>query len=120
MGMNTKKVIGWASTIITMISLNACSKNSSSTPATTTYFPKVKTIVSNNCLSCHSSSGAWSGRPTAFDSDSAIAVSATVIKTAVAGPWTFLVKQMPQESSLSASDITTIEAWVNKGGKITD
>ena len=106
--------------MIVLGAVTSCGKSSASAPTTTTYFPKVKTIIANNCLSCHSSSGAWSGRPTAFDSDSAIVSSATIIKTAVAGPWTFMVKKMPQGSALSAADIATIEAWVSKGGKTAD
>lgn len=118
--MKSRKIIGWSFALLAFGLITSCSKSSSSTPDTTAYFPKVKTIIANNCLSCHSSSGSWSGRPTAFDSDSAIASSATIIKTAVAGPWTFMVKKMPQGSALSAADIATIEAWVNKGGKATD
>lgn len=101
--------------------INACGKSSSS-PASTNgkYFPQVKTIIQNNCLTCHSSSGSWAGRPTAFDSDSAIATDYTVIKQAIAGPFTFFIHRMPQGGSLSASDSTTIVAWYNNGGKTSD
>ena len=118
--MRKKKVISIVVAMIGLISVNACSKSSSSTPGTSTYFPKVKTIIASNCLSCHSSTGSWSGRPTAFDSDSVISADASIIRTSVVGPWTFMVKKMPQGSSLSDSDIATIEAWVNKGGKTSD
>ena len=118
--MKSKKSIYWIVAILGWCIGNSCNKGSSPTPNTTTYFPKVKAIVSDNCLSCHSSKGSWTGRPTAFDSDSAIAANANIIKTAIAGPWSFFVKQMPQGSTLSASDITTIETWVSKGGKTTN
>ena len=118
--MKIRSILFTAFAILVLVSVNSCSKSSSTTPTTTTYFPAVKTIISNNCLSCHSSTGTWAGRPTAFDSDSAIAADAAIIKTAIAGPWTFFVKRMPQGGSLSAADSTTIVNWYNKGGKTTD
>ena len=118
--MKKNKLVYAALAISVFVIENSCSKSGSSTPNTAAYFPKVKSIIASNCLSCHSSTGSWSGRPTAFDSDSAIASSATIIKTSVAGPWSFMLKQMPSGSSLSATDIATIDAWVSKGGKTTD
>ena len=102
--------------------LFACNKSSSSgtTPTTTKYFPLVKTIVQNNCLSCHSSSGSWAGRPTAFDTDSSIAALSSSIKAAVADPVTPLNRRMPQTGPLSTNDINTIVSWYNAGGKTSD
>ena len=118
--MRNRSILITAIAILVLASVNSCSKSSTNTPANTTYFPTVKTIISNNCLSCHSSKGSWAGRPTAFDSDSAIAADGAIIKTAIAGPWTFMVKRMPQGGSLSSSDSITIVNWFNKGGKTTD
>ena len=98
--------------------INACSKSSSSPTSTNgKYFRRVKTIIQNNCLTCHSSSGSWAGRPTAFDSDSAIATDYTVIKQAIAGPFTFFVHRMPQGGALSASDSITIVVGITMGGE---
>jgi len=107
--------------VIVLWSINACSKKSSSdTSSNGLYFPKVKSIIQNNCLSCHSSSGNWSGRPTSFDSDSSISAQYAIIYQAIAGPFTFYLHKMPQGGSLSVSDSTTIATWYNRGGKITD
>ena len=101
--------------------ISSCNKSSSSSTSTNgKYFPTVKTIIQNNCLSCHSSIGSWSGRPTSFDTDSSIAADYSIIKQSVAGPFTFTIHQMPQGGSLSTSDINTIIAWYDKGGKTTD
>jgi len=105
---------------------NACNKSSSSTTsASGKEFLQVKTIIQNNCLTCHSSSGNWSGRPTAFDSDSAISAQYVIIKESVAGPFpTHFVdnglQKMPFGDSLPQNEIDTIVAWYNKGGKTTD
>jgi|GEM_PF-3917946 len=58
----------------------ACDKNENTDPSTEKYFPQVKTIIQNNCLSCHSSTGTWQGRPVAFDNDAAIAEQYMAIK----------------------------------------
>ena len=102
-------------------SVVSCKKEHSPAVVTPeTYFPKVKAIIQNNCLSCHSSSGTWEGRPTAFDTDDAIADQAGAIKAAIADPVTPTNKRMPQGSALAAADSVTIVKWFNKGGKLTD
>ncbi len=90
------------------------------TPAGGVYFSKVKTIISQNCLSCHSSTGSWQGRPTAFDTDDQIAALYASIKSSVADPVSPRNKRMPQGGSLNKKDIDIIVAWYNKGGKSTD
>ena len=104
------------------IAISSCTKKSDSTTPTSSgpYFPKVKTIVQGNCLSCHSSSGSWAGKPTAFDTDSSIDAQYSVIKAAVADPVTPVNQRMPQGGSLSTADINTIVSWYGKGGKTTD
>jgi len=102
-----------------LLLLNACKKSEAVTP-TDAYFPAVKAIISTNCLSCHSSSGSWTGRPVAFDTDSQIVNLAGAIKAAVADPISPTNKRMPQGGSLSDSDINTIVNWYAKGGKATD
>jgi uncharacterized membrane protein len=100
----------------------SCSKKDSNLPqpGTDVYFPKVKLIVANNCLACHSSSGTWAGRPTKFDTDSDISSLYSAIKRAVADPASPTNRRMPQGGSLSASDIDIIVKWFNKGGKVSD
>jgi uncharacterized membrane protein len=95
-------------TAIASVTFISCSKESDMTPAPDKYFPLVKNIIQNNCLSCHSSSGTWSGRPEAFDSDSAISDLSASIKRAVADPISPTNRRMPQGGSLSANDIDII------------
>ena len=106
--------------IIVMSAIISCSKKDNTTPDTEKYFPTVKTIISNNCMTCHNSSGTWAGRPTKFDTDSDITSLYIAIKKAVADPVSPMNKRMPQGGSLSADDIAIIVKWFNKGGKVTD
>ena len=116
-----KYIICSLSFLLVLALISSCNKSSSSSASTNgKYFPTVKAIIQNNCLSCHSSTGSWSGRPTSFDTDSSIAADYSIIKQSVAGPFTFTIHQMPQGGSLSTSDINTIIAWYDKGGKTTD
>jgi uncharacterized membrane protein len=100
--------------------LSCHSDNAVQPPVAEVYFPKVKAIIQANCMSCHSSSGAWEGRPVAFDTDEQITAGYTSIKAAVADPETITNKRMPKGSTLSQSDINTILQWYQKGGKTTD
>jgi uncharacterized membrane protein len=112
--------------LVTMVACKKKTTTQTPTPVTPPpskgpYFPAVKTIIQNNCLSCHSSTGTWAGRPTAFDSDSVIAAQNGLIKTAIVGPWSVGgIQRMPQGGSLSQTQINTIVNWVNAGGKTTD
>jgi len=106
--------------ILVMPAIISCSKKDNTTPDSEKYFPTVKTIISNNCMTCHNSTGTWAGRPTKFDTDADISALAGAIKSAVADPVTITNKRMPQGGSLSASDIDVIVKWFNKGGKLTD
>ena len=105
--------------ILVIFTISSCKKDNNQA-ASDNYFPKVKAIISNNCLTCHSSSGSWAGRPTKFDSDLDITSNYIAIKRAVADPVTITNKRMPQGGTLSASDIDIIVQWFNKGGKVTD
>ncbi|MBA3828923.1 MAG: hypothetical protein H0X33_08300 [Taibaiella sp.] len=99
----------------------SCSKNSSpSVPADQKYFPQVKTILQNNCMSCHNSAGSWEGRPTAFDDDSEIVAAHASIKAAITDPVTPTNRRMPQIGQLSASDIDIMVKWDAKGGGVND
>src|SRR5665647_503621 len=106
--------------VVVFVPFISCSKQNDMVPPPDKYFPLVKNIIQNNCLSCHSSSGTWAGRPVAFDSDTAIAELSSSIKRAVADPISPTNRRMPQGGSLSASDVDIIVKWFNKGGKITD
>lgn len=86
------------------------------------YFPKVKSIIANNCTnSCHApSKGLPQGMPVILETDEEISASAGNIKAAVADPITYFNKRMPENGTLSQSDIDIIVKWYEKGGKITD
>lgn len=103
-----------------LISAFSCKKE----PVPEKYFPKVKTIIQNSCLSCHSAvTGTWAGRPTSFDTDEEITSAYTSIKATVADPATpgpLGNKRMPQNGTLTDDEIQTIVNWFEKGGKATD
>ena len=105
-----------------VVAISCCKKESNTGGSTDSgpYFAKVKTIIQANCLSCHSSSGTWQGKPVAFDNDSSITAQSASIKAVVNDPVTVANRRMPEGSTLSASDIATIVNWYNKGGRTTD
>jgi uncharacterized membrane protein len=84
------------------------------------YFDQVRQIVADNCLSCHSSTGSWVGRPVAFDTDAQIEGYAQSIKAVVADPVTPQNPRMPQDHALTARQIGVIIAWARNGGRTTD
>ncbi|MEO6040201.1 MAG: hypothetical protein ABIQ93_17435, partial [Saprospiraceae bacterium] len=89
--------------LFSLVLIFSCKKENSN-PADEKYFPKVKTIIQNNCLSCHSSTGSWAGRPTAFDTDEEIVAAAANIKAVVADPVTpgpMGNPRMPQDKVLA-------------------
>ena len=119
--MKTKTCCSLITAIIIFLVFFSCKKeNVAPTKESNLYFPRVKTIIQNNCISCHSSSGTWAGRPVSFDSDSSISMQYANIKAAVADPVTFINKRMPQGGTLSQDDIDIIISWYNKGGKTSD
>jgi uncharacterized membrane protein len=109
--------------ILSFLTILSCSKEDMSPAGNSDkYFPKVKAIIKTNCtITCHSpSTGHYQGLPVILDNDTDIAIRAANIEAAVAGPFTFMNKQMPLGGHLSASDIDIIKKWVEKGGKVTD
>lgn len=107
--------------LVTLALLGSCKKDESS-PAPETYFPRVRTIVENNCTNtCHApSKGFHDGMPVVLETDDDIASRASSIKAAVADSVTFFNKRMPLGGMLSAADIDVIVKWWEKGGKKTD
>lgn len=121
--MKTFRIFPAIALIITL--LGACQHKEDMNPSSEEkYFPKVKNIIAERCLNCHSAvSGTWQGRPTAFDTNADIVASAASIKASVADPATpgpLGNKRMPADGELSSEDIAIIVAWFNKGGKETD
>lgn len=108
--------------LVVIVLLFSCKKENSTT--TGTYFAKVKTIVQNHCIKCHSQfSGTHQGLPTSFDTDDQIVANYANIKATVADPVSPGPggnKRMPQDDSLTTQQISDIVAWYNLGGKITD
>lgn len=101
----------------------SCKKTDNSSPVSTdVYFSDVKTIIQHNCtITCHSpSKGFNQGLPVILDNDSDIVLRAAAIKAAVAGPFTFMNKQMPLGGQLSDADIQIIVKWVAAGGGATN
>lgn len=97
--------------------VTSCANKSVDNP-TSAYFPKVKTIIETNCITCHQPGG--QGMPLFFTSDDNIVANAARIKSAVADPISPQNKRMPLGGSLSAADIDVIVKWNAKGGKATD
>lgn len=118
--MNKSKIIFLSS--IVLVALSSCTNTEIPIPVAGTYFPKVKIIINNNCMSCHNSSDPsnWLGRPVKFDTDTDIISMYALIKSSVADPVSPTNPRMPTIGSLSATDIDIIVKWYNKGGKSTD
>ncbi len=95
-----------------------CGACTNSTDTSGAYFPKVRLIVQQNCLSCHSPGGA--GMPTNLTTDANIVALAAAIKAATIDPASPRNKRMPQGGELSAADKAVIQQWFDKGGKISD
>jgi uncharacterized membrane protein len=103
---------------LVLLALCSCKKDPVTTPTITTYYPQVKTIIQNNCVSCHQSGGV--GLPTILVTDDDITTRYASIKASVIDPITFTNKRMPQGSELSQGDKDIIQKWYDKGGKKTD
>lgn len=118
--MNKLKIIFLASFVLGLLS--SCKNTQIPTPVVETYFPKVKTIIINNCISCHNSSDPsnWQGRPIKLDTETDITSRYASIKSSVADPVSPTNRRMPQIGSLTSSDVDIIVKWYNKGGKSTD
>lgn len=106
---------------ITVKDANGCTQTASTTvgsKAAGTLFSAVKTIIQNNCTSCHGGSSPSGGRN--FTVDCNIVSAAALIKTRTvdqAGTAT----QMPQGApALSTQDRQKITDWVTAGGRYTD
>jgi uncharacterized membrane protein len=100
--------------------LFSCTKNKlSNSPGTQgpPYFPYVRTIVQNHCLKCHNPGGA--GMPVILNTDTLIVQNAAAIKAAVNDPVSPYNKRMPENDTLSGTDIATIVNWFNAGGVST-
>lgn len=95
----------------------SCSNNKSQNTNQQKYYPAVKTIVAEKCLSCHASNGTWAGRPIKLDSDQDICNQSEIIKKSVADPVSPSNRRMPQEDSLTAEQIQVIVNWYQKGGQ---
>src|SRR4029079_11409788 len=86
--------------IIGVCAIIACHK-SDVTPSTL-YFPQVKTIIQNNCISCHYQGG--QGMPIILTTDSDIVNRAASIKAATCDIPTLFNKRMPLDGELSEAD----------------
>lgn len=120
--MKTLRII--PALLLGAILVGACQHKEDVTPVPEKYFPRVKTIIANNCLSCHSAvNGTWQGRPTSFDTDEEIVAANASIKASVADPASpgpFGNKRMPVNGELTSEEIATIVTWLEKGGRSTD
>ena len=107
------------SVAILIACFSACSKSSDPTPPVVQgpYFPQVRTIIQNHCLTCHNPGGA--GSPVVLNTDTLIVQSAAAIKAAVADPISPVNHRMPQGGTLPDADIATIVNWYNAGGVST-
>jgi uncharacterized membrane protein len=83
------------------------------------YFPQVKTIIDQHCISCHFYPGGQ-GLPIVLTEDSDIVNYAASIKAATCDTPTLYNKRMPLGSELSEADKATITNWFEKGGTASD
>ena len=87
-------------------------------PQKTVYFPQVRTIIQQNCISCHYQGG--QGMPIILTADSDIVNYAASIKAATCDSPTFYIKRMPLDGELSDADKATITKWFEMGGTASD
>jgi uncharacterized membrane protein len=121
--MSLKRVLTFAAVVSLNISYSSCDKTRERTTVSGksgAYFPAVKEIIDDNCVSCHDPSGEWSGRPIALNSDSLVVLNAARVKSAIADPVTRANKRMPIGAPLSAVEVNTIVKWQAAGGRATD
>ena len=76
-------------------------------------FTQVKTVLANNCVTCHNPSGQMPSVD--FRSNCVIEGRAALIKTRAVDQGT-----MPPTGALAQADKDKISAWVAAGGKVTD
>lgn len=88
--------------------------NTSNCDTTITYTSQIKTIIDNNCVSCHSGSTPSGGVNFTTYANVKVKADAGRIKARAidASP-----SIMPPTGSLSAADITTISCWLQNGAK---
>lgn len=110
--------LGWLYCLGFFCIICSCTHEDAGTPMDEHYFPKVKAIIENNCVSCHSPGG--QGMPIFLTEDTTIAALAASIKAAVLDPPSPRNKRMPLGGELSETDKTLILRWFEKGGKVTD
>ncbi|MGK0326493.1 MAG: hypothetical protein ACJA2M_000522 [Polaribacter sp.] len=72
---------------------------------TITYTLRVKPIIDNNCVQCHSSGGNFPNLTTY----NGISANASIVKAEVSS------RRMPQESSITNDEINAISCWVDNG-----
>ena len=99
-----------------IIAVISCNKNDVVNSGV--YFPKVKTIIEQNCISCHFQGG--QGMPVILTEDADIVKYAASIKASTSDAPTYYNKRMPLGSELSAADKSTISDWVEMGGTSAD
>jgi uncharacterized membrane protein len=118
--MNTLKCItATCLAVTTCIAFYSCSHNAAPPPQDKgPYFPEVKQVIANNCLTCHSPGG--QGMPVNLTIDDNIIALAETIKAAVIDPASPRNKRMPLGGELSDADKAIIQKWYDKGGKSTD
>ena len=106
-------------TLACTVILYSCSHDAAPPPQDNgPYFPKVKQIIVDNCLTCHSPGG--QGMPVILTIDDNIVALAASIKSATIDPVSPRNKRMPQGGELSDADKAIIQKWYDKGGKATD
>lgn len=105
-------------TAVAVIGFTSCSDQAAAPAPKGPYFAQVKTIVQNNCISCHSQNGTGSpkGLPVLLETDDEIVQLSAQIKAATCDPVTIRNKRMPYGGELSSTEKQIIINWVNAGG----
>jgi uncharacterized membrane protein len=106
-----------AALMIFMFSVS-CKHDGVTTPQSTLLFPKVKAIVEQNCIGCHSPGG--QGRPVVLTTDDNIVQLAAQIKSATVDPVSPQNRRMPPTGDLSDTDKNIIAQWFAGGGTTTN
>ena len=100
--------------ILASVSFVSCKHDVVSTPQSTLLFPKVKAIVEENCVACHSPGG--EGLPVMLTTDDNIVQLAEAIKKATVDPASPRNRRMPPNGDLPDADKNIISEWFAGGG----
>ena len=115
--MKKMRIVSSVAVVVVVFSIS-CKHDAVTMPQSTLLFPKVKAIVQQNCIECHSPGG--QGLPVMLTTDDDIVQLAAQIKSATVDPVSPRNRRMPPNGDLSDADKNIIAQWLEGGGTTTN